>query len=113
MSERELLRTEPTPVIETTSLSQVFSSTTSMEDGMVNLEETMDIWYPVLFKNNTSLYFRTEDLSENFNMNVYNDSNNTNYNGSVYEDGTFKLATTIGFSILFGLIIFATIVGEF
>ncbi|XP_045474766.1 5-hydroxytryptamine receptor-like [Harmonia axyridis] len=115
MSEKDLLRTQATPILESTTLSYVISTTTvssKMNEAMVGLEEPVEVWYPVVFKTNSSLYFRTEDLSETFNINVYNESNHTNYNDSAYNDETLRLATSIGISSLFGLIILATIIGN-
>ncbi|XP_044754196.1 5-hydroxytryptamine receptor-like [Coccinella septempunctata] len=103
MSERDLLRTETPPVLEGTTLTYAHPPPA---------EETMEIWYPVLFNTNSSLYFRRDDPSEGFGVNAYNESNYTGFNGSVYEDETLRLATTIGFGLLFGLIILATIIGN-
>ncbi|KAL3270204.1 hypothetical protein HHI36_009260 [Cryptolaemus montrouzieri] len=116
MSEKELGRTESTPFMEDSTLNSALSTTVDyamklkIDNQFSSIEETNDVWYPVLFNTNSSLYFGSDEITENFNINVYNESNNSNYSDAFYDDETFRMATMIGIAILFGFIILATII---
>ncbi|KAK9873122.1 hypothetical protein WA026_021358 [Henosepilachna vigintioctopunctata] len=112
-----LRKMDKDPVTTDAALDYSLSSTVdyaislSIDESFGNVDETNDVWYPVLFKTNTSFQF-AEDISDSLYVNVYNNSNSSVYNnnGSLNTDQTLKLATTVGISFLFGVIILATII---
>ncbi|RZC39075.1 hypothetical protein BDFB_007070 [Asbolus verrucosus] len=85
-------------------------------------EENNDVWYPVVFNENSSLYFRKfekyDDLffypnyslmNTSFSLNVSVNRTFTNY---YQPDETIKIVTMIGTAILLGFIILATVIGK-
>ncbi|KAJ3626617.1 hypothetical protein MTP99_017098 [Tenebrio molitor] len=80
-------------------------------------EENNDVWYPIVFSENSSLYFKKYDdlffypnytLMNNFSLNF---TVNRTFTYSP-QDETIKIITMVGIAVLLGFIILATVIGK-
>ncbi|KAJ3642506.1 hypothetical protein Zmor_025277 [Zophobas morio] len=81
-------------------------------------EESNDVWYPIVFNENSSLYFKKYDdfyFYPNYSLMSSNFSSNFSVNRTFSyhpHDETIKIVTMVGIAVLLGFIILATVIGK-
>lgn len=117
--EPSILTVPPPPSDNLSIKSTVFQNIISITTftTTTTTEESNDVWYPISFRENSSIYFRKYDeylflpnysLTSDFSFNV---SENRTFHFYPHDE-TIKIMTMIGIAVLLGFIILATVIGK-